>query len=141
MKRPTLALIVSAALAGACAEPTIPRATAESLQSRVADIRTVVEDGRIFAARQQLENLAGTVVRLLERGELDTTTASEILAAITDVESALALAPDRSPDPTETTTSPPPGEEGDEGNGGGNAYGKDKDKGGGSGDQGHGSDD
>jgi hypothetical protein len=142
MKRSALAVLVASALAGACAEPAIPQATAADLQSRVADIRAVVEDGRIFAARQQLEKLAGIVDRLMDRQKLDSDTALEILSAIGDVRAALASAPERSPvnEPTAepTTPPPPPPDEEDEG---GNGHGNDKDKGGGHGDEGHGNDD
>jgi outer membrane biosynthesis protein TonB len=142
MKRSAVAILLVSVLAGACAESAIPQATAADLQSRVADIRSVVEDGRIFAARQQLEKLAGIVDRLMDRQKLDSDTALEILAAIGDVRAALPSAPEPSPvtEPTAepTTPPPPPPEEEDEG---GNGQGNDKDKGGGHGDEGHGNDD
>ena len=148
MRRSAVAVLLVPVLAGACAEPAIPQATAADLQSRVADIRSVVEDGRIFAARQQLEKLAGIVDRLMDRQKLDSDTALEILSAIGDVRAALPSAPERSPvneptaEPTAEPTTPPPpppDEEDEGGNGQGND--KDKDKGGGHGDEGHGNDD
>ena len=140
MKRSAVAVLLVSVLAGACAEPAIPQPTAADLQSRVADIRSVVEDGRIFAARQQLEKLAGIVDRLMDKQELESETALEILAAIGDVRAALPSALERSPanEPTAEPTTPPPpppDEEDEGGNGQGN------DKGGGHGDEGHGNDD
>jgi hypothetical protein len=136
-------LVVAALLAGSCAEEEIPRATAASLQDQVAEIRTFLENGQVFAARQRLERLTNTVNRLLDGEKLDSGTALEILAAVDDVEASLELAPERSPVAEPTTPPPPPEDEGDEGDEGeqGNAYGNDKDKGGGHGDEGHGNDD
>ena len=142
MRRSTLAIVaVAASLAGGCAEPSMPQATAADLQRRVAEVRTFVENGQVYAARQRLERLTGVVNRLLEGQELDSDTALEILSAIEGVEGTLDLAPERSPvtEPTAEPTTPPPSpdEEGEEGNG----HGNDGDKGGGHGDEGHGNDD
>jgi hypothetical protein len=126
VRRATPFLVAAALLAGGCAEPAIPQATASDLQRRVAEIRAVVEDGRIFAARQQLVKLAAIVNRLLEDEEVGTDTALEILAAVEDVESALPQAPERSSEPEPTTPPPSPEEEG--GNGHGNEGDKDSDE-------------
>ena len=145
MRRAGLAFVVVALLAGSCGEAAFPRATAQDLQGRVADIRSAVEEGRVFAARQQLDKLTTIVGRLMENDVVDDGTAIEILDAAADVRAALELAPTSSATPTETTSptesiSPtPPPEEGEEGNGHGSD--KDKDKGGGQGDKGHGNDD
>jgi hypothetical protein len=145
MMRAGMVAVVAALLAGACGEAAFPRATAEDLQGRVADIRTAVEDGRVFAARQQLGKLTRVVGRLMEDGVVDDGTAIEILDAAADVQATLELAPTSSSTPTETSTptesispSPPPEEEEGEG---GNAYGQDKDKGKGHGEEGQGNDD
>jgi hypothetical protein len=136
MRRAALAIVVAALLAGACAEPAIPRAEAQELQTVVARIRSAAEAGKISAARIRLVRLTDQVEVLLDDGVIAQDTAMEIIDAAAAVRAALALASTSSATPTETISpTPPPEEEGEEG-GGGNAYGQDKDKG-----KGHGNDD
>ena len=130
MKRSALVILVAASLSGACADPGIPRSTAANLQTEVADIRAVIENGQVFAARQRLERLAVLVNRLMDGEKLDADTALEILAAVEDVEATLRLVPERSPvtEPTAEPTTPPPSPEEEGGNGHGNGGDKDSDE-------------
>jgi hypothetical protein len=124
--RRVAAIVIVALFAGACGEPSIPPATALDLQARVADIRSVIEEGRVFAARQQLDKLTNLVGRLLDDGVIDELTAMDIIEAVETVRNALVLAPERSPSPTETSTTPPPSptdEPGDHGEGKGKGKG------------------
>jgi hypothetical protein len=131
-----VAVLVAALLAGACGEPTIPPASAQALQLRVARIRSAVESGRVAAARARLATLTGEVSELLDSDVIDEGTAMEILDAAEAVRAALGLAPSPSPTVTETTTPPPPPDEReDDGN-----KGEGKGKGKGHGDEGHGND-
>jgi hypothetical protein len=138
MKRAALAVVVTTLLAGACAEPAIPRTEAQELQTVVARIRSAAEAGKISAARIRLVRLTDQVEQLLEADAIAQDTAMDIIDAAAAVRAALALEPTSSATPTESTSpTPPPEEEGEE-DGGGNAYGQDKDKGKG---KGHGNDD
>ena len=141
MRRTVLGAVIVALLAGACAEPSIPRAEAQDLQTVVARIRSAAEAGKISAARSRLLKLTDQVDQLLDDGVIAQDTAMEILDAAAAVRASLALAPASSATPSESTTPTPlPEEEADEG-GGGNAYGQDKDKDKDKGDKGHGNDD
>jgi hypothetical protein len=129
--------VVTALLAGACAEPAIPRAEAQELQTVVARIRSAAEAGKISAARIRLVRLTDQVEQLLDADVIAQDTAMEIIDAATGVRTALALAPTSSATPTETTSpTPSPEEETDEDHG--NKGGKGKGKG--HGDEGHGND-
>jgi hypothetical protein len=88
---------------------------ARDLQDRVATIRSAVEDGRVFFARQQLGRLSTDVDELLDRGLIPDGTAIGIIDAVNAVRDALGLAPAASPTVAPTTEPPPPEDHGDEG--------------------------
>jgi hypothetical protein len=137
VRRAALAVVVVALLAGACAEPAIPRAEAQGLQTVVARIRAAAEAGKTSAARVRLARLTEQVEELVNADVIAQDTAMEILDAAAAVRAALALAPPTSSaPPTESSTpTPSPEEETDEDHG--NKGGKGK----GHGDEGHGNDD
>jgi hypothetical protein len=138
MRRTLVAIALGACLVLAGCGTSMPRPVSRDLQARVAGVRTAVEDGRRFLAKQRLLQLAEEVARLMDGGVLDEGTGLEIIEAIGQVRSVLSLAPEPSPTVAETTAPPPPPDE-DGGEGGGK--GKGKDKGNGDGDEGHGNDD
>lgn len=133
MRRSVVAIVLASCLALAGCGASVPEPVSGALQARVAGVRTAVEDGRTYLARQRLRQLATDVARLIDRGVLDEGAGLEILDAIAEVSSVLTLAPEPSPTVTETTPPPPPDEDGGEGKG--------KGKGKGYGDEGHGNDD
>jgi hypothetical protein len=133
VRRAVVAIALGACLALAGCGTSTPRPVARDLQARVADIRTALEDGRAYLAKQRLLRLAEEVARLMDGGVLDEGSGLEILDAIGEVRAALSLAPEPSATVIETTASPPP--PGDEGEGKGKGKGKEH------GDEGHGNDD
>jgi hypothetical protein len=138
MRRAALAVAVTTLLAGACAEPTIPREEAQGLQTVVARIRSAAEAGKISAARNRLVRLTDQVEQLLAADVIAQDTAMEIIDAAAAVRAELSLAPTSSTTPTESVSpTPSPEEETDEDHG--NKGGKGKGKG--HGDEGHGNDD
>ena len=135
MRRATIALGVIAILATSCGEGELPAQLAATLQNRVAQIRTLAENGRPGLVRMELRRLEVLVVSRLDAGRIGEGRATAILAAAQAVEEQLALVP--MPSPSE---SPTPVDEGEEG-GGQEDPDKGKGNGKGNGDKGHGSDD
>jgi hypothetical protein len=129
VKRAAIALGIVAILASSCGDGQLPAPLAATLQDRVAQIRSSVEDGRAGVARAQLRNLVELVLARLDAGRIDEGRATEILDAAQAVAEQLSLVPESAP-----SESPSPVDEGD-----GNGDGKDKGKG--HGDEGHGNDD
>jgi hypothetical protein len=135
VRRATIALGVIAILATSCGEGELPAQLAATLQNRVAQIRTLAENGRPGLARMELRRLEVLVVARLDAGRIGEGRATAILAAAQAVEEQLALVP--MPSPSE---SPTPVDEGEEG-GGQEDPDKGKGNGKGNGDKGHGNDD
>ena len=130
MRRATIVLAIVAIIASSCGGDQLPPRLAVTLQDRVAQIRTSVEDGHPGVAEAQLRSLMELVIARLDAGRIDEGRATSILDAAQAVAEQLSLVPVSAP-----SESPSPVDEDD---GGGNGNGKDNGKG--HGDEGHGND-
>ena len=130
MRRATIALGIVAILASSCGGDQVPARLAATLQARVAQIWSSVEDGHPGTAQAQLRNFVELVISRLDAGRIDEARATAIIGAAETVAEQLSLVPATAP-----SGSPSPGD-GDDGGGHGNG----KDDGKGHGDDGHGND-
>jgi ribosomal protein S20 len=120
MRIRTLLLAASVGLAGCAGAQAISTRASGDLETRVAAVREAAQAGDRDAAAAELEELRGAVDRWVESGQLGPGRAEAILAAVADVESALALLPVPEPSPTpevEATVEDDDDEDDDEGEG------------------------
>ena len=137
MRRATIALGIIAILASSCGEGQLPKQLAATLEDRVAQIRTLAENGRPWTRPDGAPPPRRAGDLETDAGRIDDSRAAAIIDAAEAVDEQLGLVPRASP--TESPSASPAGE-GDAGDGEGKPD-KDKDKGNGNGDEGHGNDD
>jgi len=119
-----VSVALSAGALGACGGPGLTPDASRELITDVADVRAATASGDRAVADVALAELRASVERLQASEAIEDDKATEILAAASDVEAALALMPTT----TTTTTTLPPEDDDDDDDAPGKGRGKDPKK-------------